>query len=129
MAVWSPKYGVDAATSLISKEMLLPQISSSHPHFGIMFALLPISLLPISPSTGPKHFHGFSTNRAARRHPTQTEPADPKSSVDRKAANVLFPAAGGPNNQRTYVKTPEKNERMMENWKTPSPLEKMYLLY
>lgn len=91
---------------------MLPQISSSHVHFGIIFALL-----PTPPSTGPKHFMVF--HRAGVSSPsTQTEPAPPKSSVDRKAANVLFPAAGGPNNQRTYEFTPEVSERISDPWKT-----------
>ena len=67
---------------------------------------------------------------------TQTEPAVPKSSVDRKAANVLFPAAGGPNNQRTYVKTPGKkrtNDGKLENPKPfgedVSPILRMVMFH
>lgn len=125
----SPKYGVDAATWVISKEMLLPQISSSHPHFGIMFALLPISLgMPTSPSTGPKHFHGPS-NRASRRH--RHRPSRPFQRVPSTARRPMCssPLQEGRITKEPMWKLPEKNERMMENWKTPSHLEKMYLLY
>ena len=57
-------------TSLISKEMLLPQkIHLLTPISGscLLCCLFRWECPPHPPSTGPKHFHGPS-NRASRRH-------------------------------------------------------------
>ena len=71
------------------------------PHFGIMFALLPISLLPISPSTGPKHFHGFSTNRASRRHRHK-----PSRQLQRVPSTARRPMCSSPLQEGRITKEP-----------------------